>query len=207
MLSRLPGSYSTQDLFLLTICNILIRQLMRLGSWHTMKRILESAGREQTAPKTSDAKKASPDGTERASDAETPGNNATTRKFAIAAVDSAVSAFGLALSAGQKNWFVTTLSLVRTAGYQRRSAFDPLQRTPPLDAHISVTTPLQLRLTFKRSLLSRRRTLRVIQCWRQNPIWARQHPGASASKSSTTHNKGASVATASLCRSVLRGHL
>lgn len=99
-LSRLPGPYSTQDLFLLTIRNILIRQLMRLGSWHTMKRILESARREQTASKTSDAKKASPDGTERAPSAETPRNNATTKRFAIAAVDSAVSAFGLALSAG-----------------------------------------------------------------------------------------------------------
>jgi hypothetical protein len=115
---------------------------MRLGSWHTMKRILESAGREQTASKTSYVKKASPGGTERAPDAETPGNGATARRFAIAAVDAAVSAFGLALSAGQTNWFVTTLSLVRTARHQRRSAFDPLQRTLPLDAHISVTASL-----------------------------------------------------------------
>lgn len=172
-----------------------------------MKRILKSAGREQTASKTSDVKKASTDGTERASDAETPGNDATTKRFAIAAVDSAVSAFGLALSAGPKNWLVTTLSLVRTARYQGQCAFDPLQRTPPLDAHISVTTPLQLRLPFKRSLLNRLHTSRVIRCWRHNPIWALQHPGASASKSSTTHNKGTNVATASLCRSVLRGHL
>jgi hypothetical protein len=141
-LRRLSESCSTQNIFLLTIRNILVRQLMRLGSWHTMKRILESVRREQTASKTSYAKKASPGSTERAPDAETPGNDATARMFAIAAVDSAVSAFGLALSAGQKNWFVTTLSLARTARYQRRSAFDPLQRTLPLDAHISVTTSL-----------------------------------------------------------------
>jgi hypothetical protein len=180
---------------------------MCLGSWHIMKRILESAGRERTAKKTSAAKKTSPDGTERAPDAETPGNNATARRFAIAAVDSAVSAFDLALSVGQTNWFVTTLSLVSTARYQRRSAFDPLQRTPPLHTHISAITSLRLRLPFKRSLLGRRHTLRAIQCWRQDPIWMVQHPGASASKSSTTHNKGTNVATASLCRSVLRGHL
>jgi hypothetical protein len=180
---------------------------MNLGSWGTMKWILKSARREQMASKTSDAKKPSSSDMACASHAETPGNNATAGRFAIAAVDSALRAFGLALSAGQNIWLVTTLPLVRTARYQGRSAFDPQQRTSPLHTHISDTTSLQLRLPFKRSLLNRPHILRVIQCPRQNPIWGLQHPGTSASKSSTTHNKGTNVATASLCRSVLRGHL
>jgi hypothetical protein len=64
-----------------------------------MKWILKSAGREQIASKISNVKKPSLSCTEPASDAKRPKNNATARRFAVAAVGSALRAFGLALLA------------------------------------------------------------------------------------------------------------
>jgi hypothetical protein len=98
-LSSLFLPRSAQYLFLLAIHNILITHPTSLGSWHTMKWILKSAGREQIASKTRSVKKPSPSCTERASDAKRPKNNATARRFAIAALGSALRAFGLALLA------------------------------------------------------------------------------------------------------------
>ena len=99
---------------------------------------------------------------EPASHVENSRDVAKVRKFAIAAADSALRVSGLALSAGQNTWFVTTLSLVRTAIYQGRSVLDLQQRTPLLHTQTSAATSLRLRLPLEWSFLRRPHT----QCWR-----------------------------------------
>ena len=77
----------------------------------------------------------------------------------------------------------------RTAQITGTGVFDPRRRAlATLRPYQQRNPPSEPLLPFKRSLLSRRHILRVIQCWRQNPIWALQHSGTSASKLSTTHN-------------------